>query len=209
MTETYNPIIADAKRRARRHAREAGVPYQTALDHIARIDGHDGWAALVGGPTLPAAKPDAFSRFNGVLARLAEDRRTGLLLYPSTVLLIALAVHVLHTANPRFPDAPAWLVAIAFAAIVPVVGGFTWYMATYSLRVLQLCRTAVRTGACDIDTVRGLLSTISLGLWLASVAAVFIWRDITACVALTLGSWLPVLLNRTLLRGPRKRRQTT
>lgn len=51
MDKTYNPRIAEARRLARRTAREQGTSYQSELDAIARNTGASSWAEFVQAPT--------------------------------------------------------------------------------------------------------------------------------------------------------------
>lgn len=60
MEKTYDPRIAEARRLARRIAREQGTPYQSELDAVARSAGAASWTAFMQAPATispPAAAP--------------------------------------------------------------------------------------------------------------------------------------------------------
>lgn len=61
---SYNPNIAAARRIARAHAREVGIPHQQALEALARIAGSGDWATYLADPlVLP---DDASRRLKGM-----------------------------------------------------------------------------------------------------------------------------------------------
>jgi len=93
MESNYDPRIAEARRLARRIARERGTSYQSELDAVAKSAGASSWSGFVEAPTTvcapaegPAAAAETAGDASGTMTRQDKD------------LLVRLSVGMLATA---------------------------------------------------------------------------------------------------------------
>jgi hypothetical protein len=117
---SYNPDIAAARRAAKQHSRERGIPHQTMLDILARRAGRADWDAFLADPCpIPPERDetrgdprsttaqDASGPNEAVIHQGAGPRRHRDLLIVAAILCVAIAATFLLQRTHRLTEASA------------------------------------------------------------------------------------------------------
>lgn len=209
MTKTYDPVIADAKRRARRLAKETGGSYQASLQTVAKASGRSDWNELVHDPAPAKRDPDAYERLNTLLMRLNDHPRTPYFLSAIAVVMMVPTLWAISQYLPWVPKPPLWMTIAALAVFAGVMLlPFCWYAALH-VRIVRTCARAARTGVVDVEVARASFMLVGMALWVPGILLMLMQPGSMPGLALGLGAWIPVIIGKTIFKGPNKDRSVT
>jgi multidrug efflux pump subunit AcrB len=209
MTKSYDPVIADAKRRARRHAKESGTSYQASLDIVAKTVGRDDWNHLVRDPAKMTVDPSVFHRISDAIRRnmkMDEKFMWGLI----TALMVPLTWMIAQYID-WVPEPPIWMVAIAFALVAAFVTTFLVDVACRTIVFVGTFISSAKTGIVEVGMIRNVMFLTSAILWMFGMVLLLLIPHMEIPgLMLAAGSWIPMIMSRLLfgkIRGDRTKRQ--
>jgi hypothetical protein len=204
MTQSYDPVIADAKRRARRHAREAGIPYQTALDRIARSDGHVDWAGMIATPRdVPRESVEAVpGPVDRGMAFVSDPTRQRLVTVMLMTVMASLTITVLSLADrvglqDSLPfTIPSWLVTAS--QVVDAAFGLAVLLLVASTTRKALRHLMAQRGRSSVDARSARAALILAGFALFAVGIVLILFAQPIGLAFVAAYFVPTTIGRVL-----------